>query len=249
MIARRTLVLQGLAVASLGWAGDSWSDKKASDLSEKDVQKLLTHSPWAKEVTLELRNGPTVDIPRGGRRGGMVGGGGMGDGEGDSGGMNGGAAMGNGPGGGRGGRGGGGMDNGGMQNRPEFKTLVRWESAKPIREAEKREMRKEFEENYVLSVQGLRMGGRQGEEGGGNMQDRLKDASQLQRKGADPIHASQVQVGQSKNGPIAFFVFPRGSQPIQASDKDVTFHIAMGRMELKVKFALKDMMYQGELAL
>jgi hypothetical protein len=36
---------------------------------------------------------------------------------------------------------------------------------------------------------------------------------------------------------------------MDASDKEVTFHSQMGPMEVKVKFALKDMTFDGRLAL
>ncbi len=151
--------------------------------------------------------------------------------------------------------GGGGME-GGMQARPEVKALVRWESAHPIRDAVKKELPKQLGDAYVISVSGLRVGGGRGPEAGAEGNERrqqmaevLKGATHLERKGSDPIAPSQVQSGQIATGPISYFVFPRGSQPIQESDKEVTFHIKMERVEVKAKFALKDMMYKGELAL
>ena len=141
-----------------------------------------------------------------------------------------------------------------MASRPEIKALVRWESAKPIRDAAKKELPKEFAGSYIISVSGLQLGGRgrdgvSGGEGGGpqGLEDRLKQGTQLERKGADPIAPEKVLLNQQAQ--VRYFVFPRGSQPIQASDKEVVFHISMGLMELKVKFALKDMAYQGQLAL
>src|SRR5947209_6883793 len=83
-------------------AGDFWQDKEPSDWTGKDVKRMLTKSPWAKDASV---SGGMNDIsgPRGmdasagagGRRGGGGGGGG-------GGGITGGSPM-----GGGGGRGGG----------------------------------------------------------------------------------------------------------------------------------------------
>lgn len=220
--------------------GDFWNDKQPAGWSEKDIQKLLTHSPWAKEVSADT-GGVGGGSDMGGRSGGRSGGGGgMGGG-----GMGGGSVM-NGGGGGpvRGAdREGGGMGGG----RPEMKAIVRWESARPVREATHKELPATLAGNYILSVTGLRMGQRglqegrrsEGAEPGPRMEERLLQAAQLQRKSADPIYPSHVQTAQVRGVSVLFFVFPKGSQPIQASDKEVIFHLAIGRMELKAKFALK----------
>ncbi len=262
MIPRRTFLLVSAAITSR--AGDFWTDKKAAEWSEKDIQRLLAHSPWAKETTVDMHNAMDGGMSgRGGRggRGGGGAGGGMGGGnsaeEGVSGGMGaggaGGGMGGGGGGGGRGGRGGTGDSDtmAGGNSQPVIKAMVRWESARPIRDAVKKEIPKEFGESYVISVSGLQAGrggreGREGADAGKGMEERLKQSAELRRKNADPIAASQVITGQ---GQVRYFVFPRGSQPIQASDKEVVFHVALGPMELKTKFALKDMMYRGELAL
>jgi hypothetical protein len=56
-----------------------------------------------------------------------------------------------------------------------------------------------------------------------------------------------VQVAQAQR--LMLFLFPYTTQPIKPEDKEVTFLTKMGPMELKVKFALKDMMYKGQLTL
>jgi hypothetical protein len=261
---RRTCLALGVAAAaqSIGFAGaDFWTAKEPSEWDEKDLERLLHRSPWSKEVTVQIQmnlmeEGGGGDVS-GGRRGrtGGGGGGGMPDASSD-------AGMGGGGGGGRGGgRGGAGGMDAAAQARPEMKAVVRWESARPIRDAAKKEFPKELAAAYVISVTGLRMGagGRRGAapgqeqapaEGdrGAQMNERLKAGAQLERKGADPISPAQVQTGRIPAGPVSYFIFPRGSQPIQASEKEVTFHLKLDRMELKAKFVLKDMMYKGELA-
>jgi hypothetical protein len=137
------------------------------------------------------------------------------------------------------------------ESRNEVKAVVRWESAKPIREAVRRQLPPDLANNYIVSVTGLRLavlGGSEQHEGGKSLGDRLKESTQLERKGADPIAPARVEAGQSGQTPILYFMFPHGSQPIQASDKEVLFHMKAGRLEVKAKFALKEMMYNGELA-
>ena len=82
------------------------------------------------------------------------------------------------------------------------------------------------------------------------MQQRIKDATRLERKGKDPIAPAQVEIGQSSDGrSIMMFLFPKGSQPIELADKEVSFLTAMGPMKVKAKFVLKDMVVNGKLEL
>ena len=82
------------------------------------------------------------------------------------------------------------------------------------------------------------------------MAQRLKESTHLDRKGKDPIAPVQVEIGQARDGSsIIMFLFPKGSQPIEAADKEATFITAMGPLHVKAKFALKDMMVKGRLEL
>src|SRR4051794_12160990 len=133
MINRRAFLLfsSGLAFAS----DDFWKSSKASEWSSKDVQRLLTHSPWAKEVTLDMHTGSSGDMGgasrgRGGRGGGGMNAGGGGGADGQMG-SEGGSMAGGGGRGGRGGSGGMSGEGGGRESRPEIKAIVRWESARP----------------------------------------------------------------------------------------------------------------------
>ncbi len=61
MITRRNAIL-ALALGSgfVAWGlppGDFWNDKQPGEWAEKDVQRLLTKSPWAKDATVELNFG------------------------------------------------------------------------------------------------------------------------------------------------------------------------------------------------
>ena len=239
--------------AALLFAGDPWKDKNP-EWTEAAIKKLTTHSPWAKDVFIEMGGGA--------RPGGGEGGGG---GRGGKGGGGGGGAMGGGGGSGRGGvgagggegGGGGGGGGGGMPARPQVHAMVRWESAQPMFDSSKKQPVKEAADYYIVSVSGLPMGqgrGRaQGKEEEGTapadrrkaMVQRMKEETALIRKGKDPIHADRVEMVQG----LIVFLFPRDKQPISEADKEVTFQTRLGAIDVKTKFALKDMTYQGKLAL
>jgi len=61
MITRRNAIL-ALALGSgfVAWGlppGEFWNDKQPGEWAEKDVQRLLTKSPWAKDAAVELNFG------------------------------------------------------------------------------------------------------------------------------------------------------------------------------------------------
>jgi hypothetical protein len=255
-------------------AADPWKGgKPAGEWSESDIRKLFTRSPWAKEVTVPMGGPGMGGMGGGGRRGGGMGGPGGGGMGGPGGGMDAGGGTGGIGGGGMGGPGGlggpgGGMGGpGGMSGMPEAKALVRWESAQPLYDGSRRARPDQANSYYVVSVSGMPMPGGRGPggprgEGKGDpggmtpeerrkaMMDRLKQSASLERKGKDPIAPDAVETVQTGNGgPMLVFLFPRAPQPIAIEDKDVTFHARMGPMEIKAKFALKEMIYNGKLAL
>ncbi len=268
---RRSL---SLLLCSAPWlkAADAWKEKKAADWSPTDIKKLGSNSPWAKEALVSMGSGPGRGGPGaessggGGRKGGGGGGGGMGGG-----GAMGGDMGGGGGGGGRGGGGGGGgMEGGGggmSGGAPQIKAIIRWESAQPFIDAAKRQRSKEAEKYYIVSATGLPMMDRQpraqpdGKQAEGKqmpspedrrkaMIARMKESTMLERKGKDPIYPERVELLETNGGGrLLVFLFPREGQAITAVDKEVTFHTKMGAMELKAKFPLKDMTYEGKLEL
>ena len=149
--------------------------------------------------------------------------------------------------------GGGGM-GGGM---PQMKATVRWESAQPMYDAMKKARVAETANYYVVSLTGLRlMGGRrEGQDPKEQAQRqqamlaRIKESTTIERKGKDPINAEVMQSLNAPQGMVLMFGFQKGSQPIALEDKEVTFHCKAGPMEIKAKFALKDMVYNGKLEL
>jgi hypothetical protein len=254
MTTKITLAVAGTAL--LLCAADAWKNPDYTQWSSEDAQKVMTKSPWAKETTVTMGQGSSPGS-QGSRRGGMGGGGGMG-------------GMG---GGGMGGGRGGGMGGGGGQSAPSQKITIRWESAMPIKEAElKAQYGSQLpakgdagytldqpQTTYAISVTGLRLGGRRRQadssdqsssDGQKSQADRIKDqlmgATQLLRKGKDPLYPQDVQVNTSTN--VVVFLFPK-TDAISDDDKEVEFVTSMGPVQVKQKFTLKDMHFNGKLEL
>ncbi len=258
-------------------AADSWRDKAPSEWTPDEVTKILNNSPWSQEARFsgsgsEGRRGGGMGGPGMGgggmgRGGGGMGGGGMPNGGwgGGGGGMGGsGGGMGN-PGGGYGGRGGGRGDSGrGMESA---RVTLRWDSAEPVRQAlvkqygDSNAAAKLPADSYVIAVIGLpnrdsfRRRDEDSDSGSTAESDeqrqadrmaRLKETTTLTVKGKSPFGPEKVE--KAEDGSLLFY-FPKSTEPLSLDDKEVEFAMRMGPMELKHSFRLKDMKYQGKLAL
>ncbi len=222
-------------------AADFWTAKKYSAWSDEETKKILEDSPWAQKVPIKyvFKGGP----------GGMMGGG-------MPGGMGGMPPGGMGGGGGEGGGGFGPLS----PPRPDMtpKVTLRWQSSLPVKQALARarykdkvetseEAAKSFareESQYILGIAGLM--------GAPNAFDVnvLKPAATLKIGNLPPIPAMDVLVdrqGMQTNLYIAFPKLQAGAHQISTDDKSVEFILKAPTMELKAKFSLKDMMYQGKL--
>lgn len=239
-------ILAGALCAGALWAAEFWDEKDPAQWSEKEVERILTKSPWAKQVT------GAMDFSRmgGGPPGGGMGGPGMGGPPGGGGGGmppgGGGPGMGGGPPGG-GGPGIGGGPPGGM---PEMKATIRWESAEPVRLALRKSASEEEPGMYIISVSGMPMMGRGGNEQMAarrkQMLEQLKETTTLTGKGKSEIHASRVHLDEP-TGTIYYFFAKE--DPISAEAKDLTFTSKMGPMEFKAKFATKEMRFKGKVVM
>jgi hypothetical protein len=174
-------LLAGAGVASrlpLGAAtADFWNKKTPADWTTEEIDRLITKSPWAKQVKAHYAAGeePTggdVENPGGTTTRGRYPGGSTGTGGGYPGGgtSTGGGYPGGGYPGGTGrssggigipgiggigipGLGGKGRGRGGVAS--PYEGTVRWESARPILEAMKAPLPEAFEGRYVISVSGI----------------------------------------------------------------------------------------------
>jgi len=251
-ITRRGLLqLAAVAAAQSGsrlYAGESefWNKKDPSQWSSDEIEKLKTKSPWAKTVNVSLQqsgsggNGGGIGYPGGGGGypGGGMGGGGMG--------------------GGRGRRGGG-----GGPAPIQYHGVVRWVSAKPIQEALKSPAPEGLADSYVISVSGIPIltGDRQrsdesdsdatGAKGPSqDVLDRIKNLTYLEPKGKSPVQPGTVRQGSAGfETNVLLFGFSHEGLQLTPAEKEVSFTTQLGRLEIKTKFNLKDMMYHKELAL
>jgi len=84
---------------------------------------------------------------------------------------------------------------------------------------------------------------------GGNVNDmksRLIKGSALARKGKDPIAPDRVEVMTVGGTMVLVFYFPK-SDAIGVDDKEVNFSSRVGGMEIRGKFPLKPMVFNGKL--
>jgi len=268
-LTRRGVLLLAAGAGAPSWfrlyAGESefWNKKDPSEWSREEIDKLTTKSPWAKEVTASTPQytdgsggtGTGTGYPGGGGTG-YPGGGGTGyPGGGGRGGMGIPGMGGGGMGGGRGRRGGG-MP---MQS----KGTVRWESAALIRAALKTPLPENLANHYVISVSGIPIianANRHYEDGNDDttvskgptpdVLERIKNLTYLEPKGKAPAQPDIVQQDKGTGGIDALlFGFSHEVLQLTPEDKEVTFTTQFGRLDLKTKFNLKDMMYHKELAL
>jgi len=144
---------------------------------------------------------------------------------------------------------------------PAVLVTIRWQSALPVRQAIARarfgaevatspdaaKLLGQTYNNYIVAVSGLpaQMLRRN--------PDQLKQAIQIKRKGKDAIMPVNLQADQPQSGPSTLYVmFPReqdGKPLIQIEDNEVEFLAKLGNVEIKRKFKLKDMVFDGKLEL
>jgi hypothetical protein len=223
---RRSAILGGLGLSGLAavpaWALDEfWNHKEPSGWSPEEVKQMLTQSPWAKAASVYNNTGASG--PLGSSRSG----------------------------GGRR-RGGGGSAttaNPGPPGGPNnWKTIVRWESALPVREALKVKLKPEDADNYVIaligSIPGVGIPSEEDDPAERKQKlETLQDSTRIERRD-EPL--ALVRAASGLAGTLFYFsrVFA-----IKPEDKQVTFVTKMGPLEIKCKFSLKEMMYRGNLEL
>ena len=80
--------------------------------------------------------------------------------------------------------------------------------------------------------------------------DRIKNLTYLEPKGKSPAQPSTVQAGSvGFETNVLLFGFPHDVLQLTPEDKEVSFTTQLGRLEVKTKFNLKEMVYRKELAL
>ena len=222
-------VLAGTALI----AADFWDEKDFTTWSDKEAQKILSDSPWAKQVRVPI-GGPS-------------------SGDGFSRGLGLGAVAPPPSGDGNSGRG-----NAFPESPQRIVLTVSWRSALPVKQAfvrtqigvdaGVRQVDQQFLDNpetsYVVAVIGLpeafaQLSGRSPE---------LTAAASLKLDRPDPILAESAEVLREGDSVVGIWFFPR-SAAITLDDKDVEFIANLGPLQFKRKFKLEDMLFHGELVL
>ena len=214
-----------------------WSNKDSAQWTANEIERLLSDSPWAKQVgasfdnsTEEEEGSAAASLP-GAAQTGMANGRGVSDGKWD-----------------------GGVSRTIHGGAPSLRVLVRWDSALPVREALLRSQAggnarfDQVDKDYIVTVMGLVPGGA-AQRSGQNPVEMLKGLiarSALLRLNKPVLRPDDVQLDAS-TGAVHFF-FPR-KEAITASDKEVLFVTHFGSIRVEKSFRLKDMMYRGKLEL
>lgn len=244
------------------WAADFWQTKPFTSWDQKEAQKLLIDSPWARRVSISLATNTQSGGGGKGGRGGRGGGGPAGDSidPGIAGGAPG-AAPGIAETAGGGGRGGGGFGAGssdtGVTQAPSLQLLVSFRSALPLREAlaklkygaeagtspEAKKLVEDKQEYYIVGVAGLPVYVQPHDE---DDKKRILIQTLLSAKGKDPLTAMDVQFSMDGRNVDAYFIFPRTTE-FTANDKEVEFNTKAGGLVIKNRFSLKNMVINGKL--
>src|SRR5579883_1407503 len=220
---RRTAILTTLAVPIWAASGKPfWDEKEPETWTDEERQQILTNSPWARPAQVHTDTGP----------GGLTGRG---------------STMANTR--GRRAAGPGIPSPSGSGPIGKYEAIVRWESAKPVREANRNQSKDDPAASYILFVSGdlPMLGRRSNDESESEFAQRLemlKQYTKLEKRG-DPIYLTRIAyVGNSGT----LFYFERNDL-IRLDDHQVTFVTKLGPVDVKAKFMLKEMMYRGKLEL
>lgn len=222
---RRQALLVGLGFmpARAYWSKEFWNEKKPSEWTGTEIETLLNKSPWAKEAAVSYyggQNGPLSNTLPGERR------------------RSNNASSGTSP---------------SAQSPADWKAIIRWESARPVREAMKLPETPDLEKFYILNMVGdIPSVGATPDEDESQRAARfaaLKQVTKLEHKG-DAILLSRVAVAPRTSLSLAgtLFYFSR-DLALRLEDKQAMFSTKLGPIDVKCKFTLKEMMYQGKLEL
>jgi hypothetical protein len=215
-------VLGAISIGSAGViAADFWDIKPFAEWSDKDLQRMLTDSPWSHQVSVVLPRPPREagDLNPGGR------------------------------GGDESGRGGFPAPAPQLKVDVQWRSAQPMRQAMALRQfgtvekipADLRDTLEQDDSVYVVIVLGLPM----------QMATAAADARKatfLRRDGHAPIAVSEGGPQKSGNGFALVFAFPR-TDAIMPQDNEVEFVTKLGDLEIRRKFKLKEMVAAGHLRL
>ena len=218
-----------LAVCAVLTAADFWEEKELTAWSDRDVQRMMSNSPWAKRITVVFPRPPRAAIN-------------------DS--VGGAQAA------GRGGGGRGGFGGDAFGGRQQSRLVVQWRSALPMRQAivrgrigergalgsAGRQLLAQVPTAYFLVVSGLPRPFARLDPAA------LMAETRLERRGKPPILPIQASPQREGNGVALVYLFPRDAA-ISLEDEEVEFVTEVAQASIKRKFELEDMVVNGRLEL
>jgi hypothetical protein len=238
--ARRLGVVVSFAAAIALFAGESWNSKDYTKWGADEVNRLLTDSPWAKQVSALFGKAPrevdrSVIPPPGASTNNMGGTRGVTEGGWD-----------------------GGVGRPIDDSTPKLPVTIRWDSALPIKEAllrsrfgdhvsapgDSNERLNQPEKDYIITVIGLLTNGQTRDRE--RVRKELMGAAKLVRTGKPLIQPENIELDAAASVIRVFFL---RTEPIGLKDKDVTFELQFGSMRIEKRFHLKAMTYKGKLEL
>jgi hypothetical protein len=253
-----TIALETSAAWALAFADLHNSDP--SEWTGPEVYQILNNSAWTKTLKMNFSNGSSDGLGNQNAGSGSNTTGQMPAGAGGMGrrGMGGGRS--------RGTYSSGSSGNSSTPKSGPTEVIIQWQSAVVVRMAAAKKAGETVDaasfkplDEYVVAVIGLpitAVGGRAASADSDNtlsgeeeqrIEDHVKSSASILRPGHEPLTPTKVELDQGSDGRMLIH-FPK-SDPIMASDKSVEFRLAVSRGELRKKFPLKDMEYEGKLEL
>ncbi len=234
MSAVRIYGIVSLAAVVLGAAAalpvEFWQTKKYTEWTDKEVGRMLLDSPWARRARIQMKGAAArVAVNAGGgpqrSRADAV------------------------------------SSSPPAPSQPGTDVVVRWQTALPVKQAIARFHYGDYVESswnvtkmvyldepyYIVGFIGL-----PARLAGPNPED-LKSAATLNIRDQPPIHAVAVLADPLMGGTVnVFFFFPKlqeGARLITLADEEVEVLLDAAEMEIRQRFILKDLIYEGKPAL
>ncbi len=238
-----------LAPAML-WATDVWETKPFQDWTDKDVQKVVSNSPWARQTRTVLGNAAAAAAGRSGQPA-----------VGDASSIDSGVPKGREPAGAARMASAPSDFDQAPQGSQQIPIIVRWQSALAQRQAQMRgkfgkeaatspEAQKFLTDEasiYVAGIAGL-PGSIVSAGGGDQARQTTAEKSTLTVGGKEPLHPVGVDFVPNGSTVDVLIAFPR-SMRIALEDQEVELASEIGRATVRYKFKLKDMVVRGNLEL
>lgn len=127
----------------------------------------------------------------------------------------------------------------------DWKAIIRWESALPVRLAMNKIESEDVQKFYILNMVG------DVPSVGANADGftALKQVTKLEHKGDEILLSKVAPAPQNPLSPAGMLFYFSRDLALRLKDNQAIFSTKLGPIDLKCKFALKDMVYQGNLEL